>query len=94
MVADLIFGLTRKMDQRIDNSGKLFVAKSRVGKDGFIFPITMDTALSLIEVHETDHDQTKEILSGTRKNESGRVSMSSHKKSKMIDDLRSEFGIS
>jgi len=92
-VADLIFGLVRRMSQRLDNAGKLFLAKSRISKDGYIFPITLDSSISKLIVNESDYDETKDILSGVKKNESGRVNMSSRKKENVIKDLKEEFGI-
>lgn len=93
MVADVIMGLTRKIDQRLDNEGKLFLAKSRVGKDGIIFPLDFDASTSTIIVHSSDDDMTKDILSGVTKANSGRIKMSSRKKSSIIDELKKEFDV-
>lgn len=48
--ADFIFSLSRTMQEKQTNSGKIFIAKSRLGRDGYIFPILMDTARIKISV--------------------------------------------
>jgi len=49
-VADFIFSLSRTVEDKQSNTGRLFVAKNRNGPDGLIFPINMQTANVSIEV--------------------------------------------
>ncbi len=93
MIADVIVGLTRKVEQRLDNQGKMFLAKNRVGKDGIIFPLDIDTSISTIVVKDPDYDMTKDILGGVTKSNSGRINMSSRKKQSLLDELKTEFKI-
>lgn len=43
-VADFIFSLSRTVEDKNTNSGRIFVAKNRNGPDGLVYPIFMDTA--------------------------------------------------
>jgi replicative DNA helicase len=50
MVADVVISLSRKAIEKADGVGRLFVAKNRAGRDGLLFPISIDTAKSKIEI--------------------------------------------
>jgi replicative DNA helicase len=52
MVADVVVSLSRKPMEKATGAGRLFVAKNRAGRDGLVFPIRIDTAMSKIEVLE------------------------------------------
>ena len=43
-VCDLIMTVSRTMEDKQSNTGRLFVAKSRLGRDGMIFPFIMNPA--------------------------------------------------
>lgn len=60
-VADFIFSCSRTTVDKRTNSGRFFVAKNRLGPDGIIYPIHMDTSRVLIDVHEST-GETKEEL--------------------------------
>ena len=49
-VADFIFSLSRTVEDKQANTGRVFVAKNRNGPDGLVFPISMQTANVQIEV--------------------------------------------
>ena len=57
-VADFIFSISRTIQHKNNNGGRVFVAKNRNGPDGLVYPIFMDTAnvtidvLSQIETYE------------------------------------------
>ena len=55
-VSDFIFTLSRTIEDKNTNSGRMFVAKNRNGPDGLIYPIFMDTSNVCIKVLQ----QTKE----------------------------------
>lgn len=42
-VADFIFTVSRTVEDKQTNSGRIFVAKNRFGPDGIVFPIDMNT---------------------------------------------------
>jgi len=50
MVADVVISISRKAIEKADGVGRLFVAKNRAGRDGLLFPISIDTAKSKIEI--------------------------------------------
>jgi len=49
-VSDFIFSISRLVDDKLANSGRLFIAKNRNGPDGLVFPIFMDTSNVTIKV--------------------------------------------
>jgi len=49
-VADFIFTISRTIEDKNNNEGRIFVAKNRNGPDGMIFPIFMDTRNVQIKV--------------------------------------------
>jgi replicative DNA helicase len=51
MVADVIITLTRRLKDRANNMGKLYIGKSRRGRDGLVFPIMLDTATVRAEIY-------------------------------------------
>ena len=61
-VADFIFSISRTIDDKVANSGRLFVAKNRNGPDGLVFPLFMDTANVCIKVLEpSEEDEVVEV---------------------------------
>ena len=42
--ADLIFSVSRTIEDKQANTGRIFVAKNRNGPDGMVYPIFMDTS--------------------------------------------------
>ena len=51
-VADFIFSISRTIEDKASNTGRLFVAKNRNGPDGMVYPIFMDTSNVEIKVLE------------------------------------------
>ena len=49
-VADFIFSVSRTVEDKSVNGGRLFVAKNRAGRDGLVFPVHIDTARSTFEI--------------------------------------------
>ena len=49
-VADFIFSVSRTIEDKTANSGRVFVAKNRNGPDGLVYPIFMDTSNVKIKV--------------------------------------------
>jgi len=61
-IADFIFTISRTIDDKIANSGRLFIAKNRNGPDGLVFPLFMDTANVCIKVLEpSEEDEMVEV---------------------------------
>jgi archaellum biogenesis ATPase FlaH len=49
-VADFIFSVSRTIEDKQNNQGKIFIAKNRNGPDGMVFPIFMDTSNVKIKI--------------------------------------------
>lgn len=49
-VADFIFSISRTIQHKNSNGGRIFIAKNRNGPDGLVYPIFMDTANVKIDV--------------------------------------------
>ena len=56
-VADFIFSVSRTIEDKAKNRGKLFVAKKRNGRDGIPYPIKMDTSNIKIEVLDSELEE-------------------------------------
>jgi len=63
MVADVVLSLSRKPMEKSTDSGRLFVAKNRAGRDGLLFPIRIDTARSVIEILDENSITLQEAVS-------------------------------
>ena len=50
MVADVVVSLSRKPTEKATGAGRLFVAKNRAGKDGIVFPLSIDTGKSTFTI--------------------------------------------
>lgn len=69
-VADVIVSVSRRAHEKASGFGRLYIAKSRVGRDGLVFPIRIDTAQSRFEVSGeagTLQEATKENESDLKK---------------------------
>ena len=56
-VADFIFSISRTIEDRAINGGRMFIAKNRNGPDGIVLPLFMDTSnvcIKVMEPHEED----------------------------------------
>ena len=58
-VADFIFTVSRTVNDKKANMGRIFIAKNRNGPDGIVLPIFMDTANVCIKILE-DQDELEE----------------------------------
>ncbi len=60
MTADLVISLSRKLEDKANNTGRAHVIKNRFGADGITFPVYMNTSLGKIEIY--DENSSKGIL--------------------------------
>ena len=63
MVADVVVSLSRKASEKSSGVGRLFIAKNRAGKDGIIFPITIDTSMSKFDILDESSLTLDEVAS-------------------------------
>ena len=61
-VADFIFSLSRTADDKVANTGRIFIAKNRNGPDGLVFPVMADWSNVQMKVLERPTDEEE----GTR----------------------------
>jgi replicative DNA helicase len=67
-VADFIFSISRTVEDKTTNGGRLFVAKNRNGPDGLVFPLFMDTSNVAIRVLEPlEEDELVEVSAKKQK---------------------------
>ena len=68
-IADFIFTISRTIDDKVANSGRLFVAKNRNGPDGLVFPLFMDTSNVCIKVLEPSEEDEVVVVSVKKQKE-------------------------
>ena len=68
MVADLVVSLSRKPTEKSTGAGRLFVAKNRAGRDGILFPVYVNTAMSQITVIENGEEMSLSDVINTDSN--------------------------
>lgn len=62
-VADFIFSVSRTVEDKQKNEGKIFIAKNRNGPDGIVYPIHMDTSCVNIKViKKTSAQSAQEVV--------------------------------
>lgn len=66
-VSDFIFTVSRTIDDKRTNTGRIFVAKNRFGTDGVICPIIMDTSVVSIKVLEPTGETKADIEASAAK---------------------------
>ena len=66
-VADFIFSVSRTIDDKNANTGRMFIAKNRFGPDGLVYPLFMDTSNVNIEVLEPTGETVNDIITKSAK---------------------------
>ena len=66
-VADFIFSVSRTVQDKTTNSGRIFVAKNRNGPDGIIYPIYMDTSRVKIKVFASQNETIESVAAVSAK---------------------------
>ena len=69
-VADLIFSLSRTVEDKNNNTGRIFIAKNRFGVDGVIYPINMDPSRVKIEILPNTGETIGSVMAKTAKEQS------------------------
>lgn len=60
MTADVVISLSRKLEDKANNTGRAHLMKNRFGADGVTLPVFMNTSLGKIEIY--DENSSKGIL--------------------------------
>jgi hypothetical protein len=66
-VADFIFTVSRTVEDKNTNTGRIFLAKNRNGPDGLIFPLFMDTSNVKIKVLNQTNESISDIMEKSSK---------------------------
>ena len=67
-IADFIFTVSRTIEDKTTNTGRIFIAKNRNGPDGLVFPLFMDTSNVAIRVLEPlEEDELVEVSAKKQK---------------------------
>ena len=61
MVADFVMSLSRKIEDKIGNTGRFHVIKNRFGPDGLTYPARINTNIGKIELFESTSTQGKDV---------------------------------
>jgi hypothetical protein len=61
-VADLIFSVSRTIEDKTVNGGRIFIAKNRNGPDGLVYPISMDTSNVSIKMLPSTGETPNDIV--------------------------------
>ena len=67
MTADFVMSMSRKVEDKIANTGRFHVIKNRFGPDGITFPATINTNTGFIQIYDTNTQGGKEVQ-GKRNN--------------------------
>ena len=68
-VADFIFSVSRTIEDKVANSGRMFIAKNRNGPDGIVYPIFMDTSNVKIKVLPANGETPGSIAADSAKHQ-------------------------
>ena len=60
MTADFVMSMSRKVEDKIANTGRFHVIKNRFGIDGITYPSTINTNIGLVKIHEGSSQFGKE----------------------------------
>jgi len=66
-VADFIFTVSRTVEDKNTNTGRIFIAKNRNGPDGLVYPIFMDTSNVKIKVLNKSSESVNDIIQRSSK---------------------------
>ena len=61
MTADFVMSLSRKIEDKIGNTGRFHVIKNRFGPDGLTYPAKINTNIGKIEIFESNSVQGKDV---------------------------------
>jgi archaellum biogenesis ATPase FlaH len=79
-VADFIFSVSRTVEDKQTDTGRIFVAKNRFGPDGIVFPITMKTSNVHISIVPPQVAGEIESVSTTNFKSQSQILMDKYKK--------------
>jgi len=73
-VADFIFTISRTLEEKEVNAGKMYIAKNRNGPDGIIYPAIMDYSKVLIDVQPSTGESLGDVAENAKKRQEEKLS--------------------
>ena len=61
MIADFVLSLSRKIEDKVANTGRVHIIKNRFGPDGLTFPTMMNTAIGQIAIYDSGTSSGQEV---------------------------------
>ena len=87
-----MFCVSRTIEDKASNSGRIFIAKNRNGPDGMVYPIFMDTSLVKIKVFQQSEESVQEIVTNAAKHQHEKVVVNAKEKYKQWKKQASSTG--
>ena len=72
-VADVVISISRKPTEKASGLGRIFIAKNRAGRDGILFPVKLNTAMSMFSIIENSEEMTLSEAQGKNENDIKKV---------------------
>ena len=72
-VADVVISISRKPTEKASGLGRIFIAKNRAGRDGILFPVKLNTAMSMFSIIENAEEMTLSEAQGKNENDIKKV---------------------
>lgn len=69
--ADVAIGLSRTPEDKVDGTGRITLIKNRLGQDGMVFPITLDTSTTKASVFQAMSSEMVESLLNSKNKRGG-----------------------
>ena len=63
MISDFVISISRKVEDKIANTGRFHVIKNRFGIDGITFPTSMNTSTGNIQIYEATTQSGRDVQS-------------------------------
>jgi len=89
-VADFICSISRTVEDKTENKGRMFVAKNRNGVDGIVYPMEIDTSRVHLRVLPPDEHSTIDAVVMKTKQEQDAHLREKYKKFKATRDKKAE----
>jgi len=89
-VADFICSISRTVEDKTENKGRMFVAKNRNGVDGIVYPMEIDTSRVHMRVLPPDEHSTIDAVVMKTKQEQDEHLRKKYKKFKATRDKKAE----
>lgn len=66
MTGDFILSLSRRMEDKLAGTGRVYIMKNRFGPDGVTYPCTFDTSCGKISIFDPKSVEGMEVLNKTK----------------------------